>query len=137
MQFILKKIIVIAALVPDVGIVATVGPHQSQTYGCNPGGFYSFDWADTYKLDRKMPQGCTCADSQTADTDCNIFDCECTCDLAAGICDFGCCCDPDCSATEVARFSDSEEGCLLGENEPDFQACYAAHQVLRQLVCQP
>ena len=64
-----------------------------------------------------MPSGCTCKqsslpsdDSPTAssnnnDDECHQFDCDCQCDLTAGVCDINCCCDPECSASEIVPFS--------------------------------
>ena len=46
------------------------------------------------------PPGCTCQSAS-----CAQFDCGCVCDLHAGECDANCCCDADCSALELARFS--------------------------------
>jgi len=103
--------------------------NQIQTYGCNVNDFYEFEWELVYALDRSMPQGCTCAKSSSSDSECNVFDCECTCDMSAGACDPNCCCDPDCLEVEVSRFEDSDIGCLLGERDPGFQQCYNAEGV--------
>jgi hypothetical protein len=54
------------------------------------------------------PNGCTCAD---ASVPCTRFDCQCTCNLRARQCDAGCCCDPDCSAAEVAMYTANQQ-CL-------------------------
>lgn len=35
---------------------------------------------------------------------CSKFDCSCVCNRRAQACDVNCCCDPECSAVEVARF---------------------------------
>ena len=113
--------LLLLAFVPGV---AAVYRNQSQTHGCNIGRFYEFDWADVYSLERKMPQGCTCAAGGVSKSNCKVFDCGCTCDLTAGGCDYNCCCDPDCTDAEVSRFEASEAGCILHEEEPDFQKCY-------------
>ena len=64
-----------------------------------------------------MPSGCTCkqssspsddspaASSNNNDDECHQFDCDCQCDLTAGVCDINCCCDPECSAVEITTFS--------------------------------
>ena len=57
------------------------------------------------------PSGCECKTSAN-DVQCNQFDCLCSCDLTAGVCDMNCCCDPECSSEEVSSFSsclDSDE----------------------------
>ena len=62
----------------------------------------------------KTPPGCDCKTSANDDDEqCNQFDCLCSCDLTAGVCDMNCCCDPECSSDEVSLFSsclDSDEG---------------------------
>ena len=61
----------------------------------------------------KTPPGCDCKTSANDDdVQCNQFDCSCSCDLTAGVCDMNCCCDPECSSDEVSSFSsclDSDE----------------------------
>ena len=64
-----------------------------------------------------MPSGCTCkqsslpsddnpaASSNNNDDECHQFDCDCQCDLTAGVCDINCCCDPECSASEIVPFT--------------------------------
>jgi hypothetical protein len=105
--------------------------NQSQTYGCNIAPYYDIDLNDIYNLGRSMPQGCSCQ-SSTADPECVTFDCDCRCDLVAGICDSHCCCDPDCTSPEIARFESSDLGCMLNGNELDFHQCYDAQRVIWQ-----
>ena len=57
-----------------------------------------------------MPTGCDCKQSGHAaanddDQQCNQFDCQCQCDLTAGVCDINCCCDPECSGDVISTFS--------------------------------
>lgn len=54
-----------------------------------------------------------------------IFDCECVCDLTAGHCDANCCCDAECTETELERFT--ELGTCLDEGpaEEVTTMCYA------------
>ena len=64
------------------------------------------------------PPGCECntpdhTSSVNDDQQCHQFDCLCSCDLTAGVCDMNCCCDPECSSDEVSSFSsclDNDEG---------------------------
>jgi tectonic-1/3 len=37
---------------------------------------------------------------------CDFYECPCGCDLTAGACDAFCCCDPECSETQVAAATD-------------------------------
>lgn len=54
----------------------------------------------------KTPPGCDCKTSANDDDEqCNQFDCKCSCDLTAGVCDMNCCCDPECSTDKVSSFS--------------------------------
>mmetsp|Transcript_9666 Transcript_9666/g.20029 ORF Transcript_9666/g.20029 Transcript_9666/m.20029 type:complete len:677 (-) Transcript_9666:44-2074(-) len=52
-----------------------------------------------------MPPGCTCKRNGASGQQCDQFDCTCQCDLTAGICDFNCCCDVECTEDEVLAFS--------------------------------
>ena len=87
--------------------------NQSQTYGCNVGKFYEFDWQHVYTNHGRMPQSCKCSAASVSDSSCKVFDCDCSCDLTAGSCDHNCCCDPDCLDMELTRFQESEIGCIL------------------------
>lgn len=50
---------------------------------------------------RIYPQSCTCVVSGALKKTCELFKCTCTCDLTAQVCDYNCCCDPDCSNDQV------------------------------------
>ncbi|XP_038669447.1 tectonic-3-like isoform X2 [Scyliorhinus canicula] len=43
----------------------------------------------------------------------------CTCDLAEGVCELNCCCDPDCSSIDIGAFS----SCLRGSQPVVSQVC--------------
>lgn len=52
------------------------------------------------------PQSCTCVENGVTPNDCNtIFQCPCECDTLAGVCNYNCCCDPDCSSDQVNHSS--------------------------------
>jgi hypothetical protein len=77
-----------------------------------------------------LPRGCTCLATDQKDEACDIFNCDCTCDLAPGRCDPNCCCDPDCSAEQVdgfkgvATFKGKDNTCRAdGSNEKSSQLC--------------
>ena len=60
------------------------------------------------------PPSCECkTPANDDDVQCNQFDCLCSCDLTAGVCDMNCCCDPECSSDEVSPFS----SCLDGNDD--------------------
>lgn len=50
------------------------------------------------------PQSCSCAKDGVRRDNCDLFKCNCLCDVTAGKCDFNCCCDPDCSADQVSWY---------------------------------
>jgi len=43
-----------------------------------------------------MPPGCLCKKTGTSSATCDVFSCNCPCDLTAAACDANCCCDPEC-----------------------------------------
>lgn len=58
------------------------------------------------------------------------FDCSCTCDLTAGLCDYNCCCDHECTAAEITAFRESEAGCLPeGPEEATVTMCTEADRL--------
>lgn len=59
----------------------------------------------SYVLCRGYPQACECIETGVTNVDCDVFKCSCTCDLTAGSCDYNCCCDPDCSQSQVIMIS--------------------------------
>ncbi|KAL7511296.1 hypothetical protein ACHAXN_008210 [Cyclotella atomus] len=55
-----------------------------------------------------MPPGCHCKrPGAINDQECNQFDCDCTCDLTAGVCDINCCCDEECGDHSFIECLDS------------------------------
>lgn len=61
---------------------------------------YPVDAAQGYRWGR-VPQSCECEETGATPQDCAYFSCKCVCDVRAGACDYGCCCDPDCAADQV------------------------------------
>jgi len=60
------------------------------------------------------PQGCSCADSSSP---CTRYDCACTCNLHSRMCDANCCCDPDCTSSEIASYKNTAS--CLPEGPPN------------------
>lgn len=58
----------------------------------------------SYTWNRLYPQSCECVEGAVAKTECDLYKCTCTCDVTAGVCDYNCCCDPDCSIDQMDRF---------------------------------
>ncbi|CAM9728405.1 unnamed protein product [Chrysoparadoxa australica] len=92
----------------------------AQTYECGDlGALHAWlvDASQAYSWSPRFPQGCTCEKTGVSIQSCDIFDCACTCDTtAAGKCDYGCCCDTECSSEEVQRFEALESCAVLPSN---------------------
>ena len=65
------------------------------------GMYYEVDVSQSYVWGKDVPQSCVCKQTGGTPTSCSYFQCTCTCDLEADVCDYGCCCDPDCSPAQV------------------------------------
>jgi hypothetical protein len=116
----------LSALLFVASAVSAVYENQSQTFGCNRDNFYSLpSLKDNVYTVEGAPLGC----NEQRGARNSEFYCDCECDLNAGMCDYNCCCDDDCSAQDLARFESSAFGCIHGENKPDFQQCYNAEAV--------
>lgn len=85
--------------------------------------FYHNGASTAYNWGYPYPQSCSCAESGVPLSQCSIFKCQCICDVTAGKCDYNCCCDPDCSSSQINRFNSlgvcSTEGVTTSE-----QLCY-------------
>jgi hypothetical protein len=68
--------------------------------------FYTASSSDAYTWNRGYPQSCTCAQGGVLKTTCDMFRCSCICDVTAGVCDYNCCCDVDCSSEQVELCTD-------------------------------
>ena len=56
--------------------------------------------------ERLTPLGCACQDpTRSGGEACTFFNCDCPCNLQAGVCDANCCCDTECTATEREIFA--------------------------------
>jgi hypothetical protein len=73
------------------------------------------------------PTGCTCADSSSP---CTRFDCPCTCNLKARQCDARCCCDPDCSPTEIASYQSSNTCLPNGPQNKSLTKCFDSSAIV-------
>ena len=77
-----------------------------------------------------MPPGCSCVRSGVLESQCDLFECTCLCNLNAGSCDLDCCCDPECTEEEVARFPYCKED---GSVDPILKMCYESHSALEDI----
>jgi len=82
----------------------------------------------TYSWGFPFPQSCTCAETGVSLSKCELFTCDCICDVTAGKCDYNCCCDPDCSADQVDRFKDLDSCALEGTGDTT-QYCYSSEHL--------
>eukprot|EP00904_Undaria_pinnatifida_P007560 jgi/Undpi1/3934/HiC_scaffold_16.g07302.m1 len=87
----------------------------SASFVCDTGG-WDVTPSEAYAWSHTPPQGCSCQATGVSLKDCEIFDCGCVCDMTAGQCDMNCCCDAECTKTELERFVELdaclEEGSL-------------------------
>ena len=114
----MKSLLSLALL---VGAASTVCTFASATTTSDDLASYeipnhiSNDTLSTTSTPFYTPPGCECKTSTNDDEEqCNQFDCQCSCDLTAGVCDMNCCCDPECSSEEVSSFSS-----CLGSSESE------------------
>ena len=70
-------------------------------YLCCSQPIFLFFLSHRFSRCRGYPQSCSCAENGVRRNACNLFKCNCLCDITAGKCDFNCCCDPDCSTDQV------------------------------------
>lgn len=54
-----------------------------------------------------------------------IFDCGCVCDLTSGQCDVNCCCDAECTQTELERFAELDACVDEGPADEVVTNCYS------------
>jgi len=87
--------------------------------------------SDAYEWTRAYPQSCECKEDGVTIKTCSIWQCTCACDLQAAICDYNCCCDPDCSDDQVSRFSDLNSCLPEGYGSDTTQYCYSSLQLQR------
>ncbi|CAM9640361.1 unnamed protein product, partial [Phaeothamnion confervicola] len=104
---------------------------RAQFYDC---GASSGDWpvdepSLAYSWTAMVPQSCECAEVGVKSSSCDLYTCSCTCDVTAGKCDYNCCCDPECSSEEVARFT-ALDACLPDGTSPTTTVmCYDKGQL--------
>lgn len=78
---------------------------------CYETSYYSIDSTQVYSYSNGYPAACSCMEDGVTDANCDVFQCTCACDIQAGVCDYNCCCDPDCSSAQQSRFADTSAGC--------------------------
>lgn len=72
-----------------ITLSVTITSGSSSTYDILP--------ADKYTWDKSYPQSCECKQDGATKSTCDYFACTCACDITAGVCDYNCCCDVDCT----------------------------------------
>lgn len=86
---------------------------------------------DAYLWVRSYPQSCECKEDGVTIKTCSIWQCTCACDLQAAVCDYNCCCDPDCSDSQIARFTELDTCLPEGYGSDTTQYCYSSQQLQR------
>jgi hypothetical protein len=64
-------------------------------------------------------------------SNCDYFQCVCACDLTAAMCDYNCCCDPDCTSAEISRFEDNNACAFEGYSLATQELCYSSTQLYK------
>ncbi|CAN0403321.1 unnamed protein product [Pylaiella littoralis] len=97
-------------------------------FACDSGG-WDVTPSEAYTWSYEPPQGCTCQETGVPLADCKIFDCGCTCDLTAAQCDVNCCCDAECTQTELERFAELEACLDEGPADEVTTTCYSTDRL--------
>lgn len=85
-------------------------------------------WGEVYQRNSVLPPGCRCLESFVAFDACAKYDCECTCDITAGKCDYGCCCDAECTAAQKERF-EARGSCFVPPSDTRVAKCYGREEL--------
>ena len=91
---------------------------------------YTVPSANSYAWSASYPQSCTCMENAVSKTSCSLFRCTCSCDITAGVCDYGCCCDPDCSTSQQARFG-TIGTCPVSYSANEVPLCYSSVELYK------
>ncbi|CAM9472724.1 unnamed protein product [Ectocarpus fasciculatus] len=94
-------------------------------FACDSGGWDATP-SEAYSWSYAPPQGCSCEETGVPLADCKIFDCGCVCDLTAGQCDTNCCCDAECTQTELERFAELDACLDEGPADEVTTTCYSS-----------
>jgi len=91
---------------------------------------YSTGSSASYTWSSAFPQSCTCMENAVTKSSCSLFRCNCACDLTAQVCDYGCCCDPDCSSEQLSRFQ-TLGGCPVSSSSNTVPLCYSSVELYK------
>eukprot|EP01035_Chromulina_nebulosa_P017563 gene17563-23129_t len=93
--------------------------------------YYSIDTSEIYKWKGAYPQSCICKENGATLATCSLFECTCLCDLTAAVCDYNCCCDPDCSSYQIARFKTLDVCSTEGIEGDTTTLCYSSSDLTK------
>ncbi len=88
--------------------------------------YYDTSSASTYHWTRTYPQSCACREDGATKFNCKYFSCSCACDVTANVCDYNCCCDPDCSDNAISRFEALDACSFEGNAADSYPVCYSS-----------
>lgn len=94
------------------------------------GSTYSVSASNAYTLTDAFPQSCTCMENAVSKKTCSLFRCTCACDITAGVCDYGCCCDPDCGSDQLTRF-EAVSTCPVSYSASNVPLCYSSVELYK------
>lgn len=106
------------ACVAAAALLLLVQVRSSQYYDTSTGG--SYEWSRAY------PQSCACREDGATRYNCKYFGCSCACDVTANVCDYNCCCDPDCSDSAISRFESLGACSFEGNSASSYPVCYSS-----------
>lgn len=93
---------------------------------------YPFNWDDVGgSSSSAVPLGCECKEVGVSDKKCKKFECPCVCNVMAGKCDYGCCCDPECTSDEVQLFEDQGICANEGPASSEIVHCYSDKELVK------
>src|SRR3546814_38717 len=97
---------------------------------------YPFSWSDVgSSSSSSVPLGCKCKEVGVSEKQCKKFECSCVCNVMAGKCDYGCCCDPECTSDEVQLFEDLEICANEGPEKSEIEKCYSDKDQIGRASC--
>ena len=99
-------------------------------YGYGETSYPGITSQGTYTWSSAFPQSCSCMENGVTLSTCRLFRCTCACDLTAKVCDYGCCCDPDCSSDQLTRFR-SSGSCPVSYSANNVPLCYSSVELYK------
>jgi len=91
---------------------------------------YSTTGVSAYTWGKGAPQSTVCQENSVSLSSCSLWKSTCACDVTAGVCDYGCCCDADCSSAQQSRFG-SVGTCPVSSSSNTVPLCYSSVELYK------